>query len=76
MRPGWLRTFAPSRDWGGLAARVVFLAMLLAAFSLWTLIPLCWVYIASKVSHTQFPSIGPYVVVTSGSSSPCCSTPG
>jgi hypothetical protein len=50
----------------GLAAGVVFLAMLLAAFSLWTVIPLSWVYIASKVSHTQFPSGGPYAVVAVG----------
>jgi hypothetical protein len=50
----------------GLAAGLVFLAMLLAAFSLWTAIPLSWVYIASKVSHTQFPSGGPYVVVIVG----------
>jgi hypothetical protein len=49
-----------------LAAGVVFLAMLLAAFSLWTAIPLSWVYIASKVSHTQFPSGGPYAVVAIG----------
>jgi hypothetical protein len=40
--------------------------MLLAAFSLWTLIPLGWVYIASKLSHSQFPSIGPYMVVVIG----------
>ncbi len=50
----------------GLAAGLVFLAMLLAAFSLWTAIPLSWVYIASKVSHTQFPSGGPYAVVAVG----------
>ncbi len=49
-----------------LAATVVFFAMLLAAFSLWTLIPLGWVYIASKLSHSQFPSIGPYMVVVIG----------
>jgi hypothetical protein len=48
------------------AASLVFLAMLLAAFSLWTAIPLSWVYIASKVSHTQFPSGGPYAVVAVG----------
>jgi hypothetical protein len=55
------------RSWGrNLAATVVFLAMLLAAFSLWTLIPLGWVYIASKLSHSQFPSIGPYMVVIIG----------
>ena len=40
--------------------------MLLAAFSLWTAIPLSWVYIASKVSHTQFPSGGPYAIVAVG----------
>jgi hypothetical protein len=50
----------------GLAAGIVFLAMLLAAFALWTAIPLSWVYIASKVSHTQFPSGGPYAVVAIG----------
>lgn len=48
------------------AAMVVFFAMLLGAFSLWTLIPLGWVYIASKLSHSQFPSIGPYMVVVIG----------
>ena len=37
-----------------LAAGLVFLAMLLAAFSLWTAIPLSWVYIASKLAHSQF----------------------
>ena len=50
----------------GLAAGLVFIAMLLAAFSLWTAIPLSWVYIGSKVSHTQFPSGGPYAVVIVG----------
>lgn len=49
-----------------LAASLVFLAMLLAAFSLWTAIPLSWVYIASKLSETQFPSGGPYAVVAVG----------
>jgi hypothetical protein len=50
----------------GLAAGLVFLAMLLAAFSLWTAIPLSWIYIASKASHTQFPSGGPYFIVIVG----------
>jgi hypothetical protein len=49
-----------------LAAGAVFTAMLLAAFSLWTAIPLSWVYIASKVSRTQFPSGGPYALVAIG----------
>jgi hypothetical protein len=48
------------------AAGLVFLAMLLAAFALWTAIPLSWVYIGSKVSETQFPSGGPYAVVAIG----------
>jgi hypothetical protein len=48
------------------AAGLIFVAMLLASFSLWTAIPLSWVYIASKVSHTQFPSGGPYAVVIVG----------
>jgi len=56
-------THNPAR---GLAAGLVFIAMLLAAFSLWTAIPLSWVYIASKVSETQFPSGGPYALVAVG----------
>ena len=57
------RTHGPAR---GIAAGFVFIAMLLAAFSLWTAIPLSWVYIASKLSETQFPSGGPYAVVAIG----------
>jgi hypothetical protein len=30
------------------------------------MIPLGWVYIGSKVSHSQFPSIGPYMLVVIG----------
>jgi hypothetical protein len=56
-------THNPAR---ALAAGLVFLAMLLAAFALWTAIPLSWVYIASKLSETQFPSGGPYAVVVVG----------
>ena len=41
-----------------LAAGLIFVAMLLAALSLWTAIPLSWIYIGSKLSHTQFPKIG------------------
>lgn len=61
--PANVQTHGPAR---ALAAAIVFVAMLLAAFALWTAIPLCWVYIASKVSHTQFPSGGPYAVVAVG----------
>lgn len=55
------------RIWGkNVAATAIFFAMLLAAFSLWTLIPLGWVYIASKLAKSQFPSIGPYMIVIVG----------
>ncbi len=50
----------------GIAASLVFVAMLFAALSLWTTIPLSWIYIGSKVSETQFPSGGPYAVVGVG----------
>jgi len=56
-------THNPAR---ALAAGLVFLAMLLAAFALWTAIPLSWIYIASKLSTTQFPAGGPYAVVAVG----------
>ena len=49
-----------------IAASVVFVAMLFAALSLWTVIPLSWIYIGSKVASTQFPSQGPYAVVGIG----------
>ena len=42
------------------------MAMLLAALSLWTALPLTWVYIGSKVSKTQFPAEAPYAVVVVG----------
>jgi hypothetical protein len=50
----------------GMAASLVFLAMLVAALALWTVIPVGWIYIASKLSNTQFPSEGPYAVVAVG----------
>jgi hypothetical protein len=49
-----------------LAAGVIFVVMLFAALSIWTAIPLSWIYIGSKVSQTQFPSGGPYFVVAVG----------
>jgi hypothetical protein len=49
-----------------LAGTFVFLVMLLAALSLWTAIPLGWIYIGSKLAETQFPSQGPYAVVAVG----------
>jgi hypothetical protein len=49
-----------------LAASLIFVAMLVAALSLWTALPLSWVYIGSKVSKTQFPAEAPYAVVIIG----------
>jgi hypothetical protein len=56
-------THNPAR---AVAAGLIFVAMLLAAFALWTAIPLSWLYIGSKLSETQFPSGGPYAVVGVG----------
>jgi hypothetical protein len=58
-----LRDTSPIR---ALAASIVFVVMLLAALSLWTAIPLGWIYIGSKLADTQFPSQGPYAVVAIG----------
>jgi hypothetical protein len=49
-----------------LSASAIFVAMLLAALSLWTALPLTWLYIGSKVSKTQFPAEAPYAVVIVG----------
>jgi hypothetical protein len=62
-----MATKAPTHRPGqSVAAGFIFVAMLLAAFSLWTAIPLSWIYIASKLSQTQFPAGGPYAVVAVG----------
>jgi len=49
-----------------IAATGIFGVMLLAAFSLWTVIPFGWIWVGSKVSNTQAPSSGPYAVVFFG----------
>ncbi|MGH2981125.1 MAG: hypothetical protein ACRDKV_03660 [Solirubrobacterales bacterium] len=48
------------------AGAIVALVMLAAALSLWTLIPVAWLYVGSRLSETQFPSAGPYLVVLAG----------
>jgi hypothetical protein len=48
------------------AATGIFGVMLLAAFSLWTVIPFGWIWVGSKVSSTQAPSSGPYAIVFFG----------
>jgi hypothetical protein len=40
--------------------------MLVAAFSLWTVIPFGWIWLGSKVSESQDPSMGPYALVFFG----------
>jgi hypothetical protein len=48
------------------AALAVVAVMLVAAISLWTAVPLGWIYVGSKISATQFASGGPYMVVFFG----------
>jgi hypothetical protein len=49
-----------------LAATFLVLLMILAALSMWTAIPLGWVWVGSQVSEGQAPSGGPYMVVLIG----------
>jgi len=48
------------------AAGFVAFLMLLLALSLWTVIPLAWLWIGSQLAASQFPSLGPYIVVLAG----------
>ncbi len=48
------------------AAGFVVAVMVLGAFSMWTVIPFAWLWIASMLSHTQAPSGGPYMIVFFG----------
>jgi hypothetical protein len=50
----------------GAAAGFVVAIMVLGAFSMWTVIPFGWIWIGSKLSDTQQPSGGPYMVVFIG----------
>jgi hypothetical protein len=47
-------------------ATILVVIMVLAALSMWTVIPLGWVWIGSRISSTQAPSGGPYMVVIIG----------
>lgn len=57
---------ASRRPGASIAAFFVVTAMVVAAFSLWTIIPLTWVWIGSQLSGTQFPAGGPYMLVLVG----------
>jgi hypothetical protein len=48
------------------AATILVCLMIVAALSMWTVIPLGWVWIGSQISGTQAPSGGPYMVVLFG----------
>ena len=50
----------------GAAAGIVVAAMVIGAFSMWTVIPFGWIWIGSMVSTTQQPSGGPYMIVFFG----------
>lgn len=47
-------------------AGAIIAAMLLLSMSLWTVVPLGWIWIGSQLSKTQFPSVGPYMLVLGG----------
>ncbi|HTU14176.1 MAG TPA: hypothetical protein VMF31_03170 [Solirubrobacterales bacterium] len=49
-----------------IAAGFIAFVMLLLALSMWTVIPLIWLWIGSQLAATQFPSLGPYAVVLFG----------
>jgi hypothetical protein len=45
---------------------VLIAAMVVAALSMWTAIPLGWVWVGSQISNGQAPAGGPYMVVLVG----------
>jgi hypothetical protein len=57
---------APRRAGRHVAATILVLLMIVAALSMWTVIPLGWVWIGSRISKTQDPAGGPYMVVLVG----------
>ena len=63
---GMPRENAPRRAGRSLAAMVLVVAMVIAALSMWTAIPLGWVWVGSQISNGQAPSGGPYMVVLVG----------
>ena len=56
----------PRRAGRRLTASLLVVGMIIAALSMWTAIPLGWVWIGSQVSEGQAPSGGPYMVVLFG----------
>jgi hypothetical protein len=56
----------PRRAGRHLAAMILVAAMIVAALSMWTVIPLGWVWVGSQISNGQAPAGGPYMVVIMG----------
>jgi hypothetical protein len=54
------------RPAASVGAAAVALAMTLAALSLWTVVPVGWVWIGSRIASSQFPSGLPYMVTFAG----------
>jgi hypothetical protein len=49
-----------------LGATILVVLMIVAALSMWTVIPLGWVWLGSQISSGQAPAGGPYMVVLVG----------
>jgi hypothetical protein len=49
-----------------LGATILVLLMIVAALSMWTVIPLGWVWVGSQLSSGQAPAGGPHMVVLVG----------
>jgi hypothetical protein len=49
-----------------LGALILVVLMIIAALSMWTVIPLGWVWVGSQISSGQAPAGGPYMVVLVG----------
>jgi hypothetical protein len=60
------RESTPRRAGRSAAATVLVAAMVVAALSMWTVIPYSWIWIGSQISKTQDPAGGPYMVVLVG----------
>jgi hypothetical protein len=56
----------PQRAGHHVAATILVVLMIVAALSMWTVIPLGWVWLGSQISSGQAPSGGPYMVVLFG----------
>jgi hypothetical protein len=63
---GMRRDNVPKRAGRRVGATILVVAMVIAALSMWTVIPLGWVWVGSQISSGQAPAGGPYMVVLVG----------